>query len=600
MSAIDTQFSDGILPDIGIYRNNTDYYSGFKYVDGDKVRFSSQVPEKIGGWQKEIVTGTFLGVPRAVLPWSSLDSTRYRAVGTNLFLYLLSGGVYYNITPFRATSSLTDPITTYNGEARVGIEDTLHSAAVGDYINFPSSVAYNGVTLLGDYIVTEVVDADNYEITAATNASSSGTGGGSVTIKYYLEAGLEDSGVSGYGWGVGPYGMEEYGTARSTGLVKDARMWCLQNWGEDLLALPIGKSLYFWDTSVGTSSPATIVTNAPTQSNFMLVASTFRQVILFGTQNTSGDFDPMIIRCSDEEDYTTWTPAVPGNSAREFRLTRGNKIVGAIESKGGEILVFTDQAAYRMRPTSGDSVYEIELIGENCGLLSPFAAKDVDGIVFWMSPSAFKYYNGQIRTLPVSLEDYIFDQRSEGFYNPQQTVKYYMGINGDFNEIWLFYATRNSTEIDRYVILNYGNNSAYDGTIERTCWADKAFATRPIGYDSDGVSYIHEQGLNDDASPMLSYVKLGDVDISNGAEFSFIDKFMPDGYSEGSMALTLYAKKYPKATAVNKTYSYLPTAEKVSVRMRGRLLSAKWTSNTYNGDFKLGKIKFAIKPDGAR
>lgn len=308
----------------------------------------------------------------------------------------------------------------------------------------------------------------------------------------------------------------------------------------------------------------------------------------------------MLIRWSDIEDYTEFTPS-PTNSSGEYRLTEGNKIVGAIETKGGEILVFTDTACYRMRPVSDDSVYDIEIVGKSCGLLAPFASTEVDGTVYWMSQSTLKMYTGQVRTLPSTVEDYVFDNRSVGRYNDSQKVKFYAGNVGDFNEIWFFYATEGSIEIDRYFIYNYGNDTWYDGNLQRTCWTDKAILERPVGYTRNGTLYIHEQGVNDDASAMRSFITLGDVDIQEGNSMMFIDKYVPDGEFTGSIQLDINAKKYPQSTEVfTKTYSFTTPTDFVNVRSRGRLMSCTLTSNETNGNFKLGKLKFAIKPDGKR
>lgn len=600
MASTTATFNDGIIPEPGIHRNNSPYYSGVRWVDGDKVRFSSNVPEKIGGWGEEIVDGTLYGIPRRNLSWSSISAASYSAIGTHLFLYVRSGGTYFNITPFRASSSLVNPLTTVSGSNSVNILDTAHGAREGDWINIPTSVTYNGVTLLGDYEVDTVGDVDNFTIIASTNASGNGTGGGAIDVNYYLEAGLADSGASGFGWGVGDYGEEEWGDARSVGLFGEARMWCLENWGEDLLALPLGGKLYFWDTSVGVGTRAAEVTGAPDRSNFMIVSSKFRQVILFGTEDVSAVFDPMLIRWSDSEDYTDFTPSV-GSLAGEYRLTIGSKIIGALETKNGEILVWTDSALYRMTPVATSAVFRVELVGKACGLLSPFAAADVDGTVIWMSNSSCKMYTGQVRNLPLSVEDYIFDPNSTGKFNDDQTIKFHAGINGDFNELWFFYATTGSAEIDRYFIYNYGNNTSYDGSLQRTTWTDKALDARPIAYDSTGHLYVHEQGRNNNGSAMLSYVKTGQIDVSNGDDFLFVDKYIPDGILEGTMSVTLYARKYVNSSQVStKTYTIPQGTEKVDVRSRGRLLEVKIESNTANGYYKLGKIKFASRTAGKR
>lgn len=593
-------FSDGIIPEPGIYRNNSPYYSGVKWVDGDKVRFSSNVPEKIGGWGEEIVEGTFYGIPRRNISWTSLSSSNYSAIGTHLFLYIRSGGTYYNITPFRKSSSLTNAITTVSGSNSVQITDAANGAREGDWINIPTSVTYNGVTLLGDYEVDTVIDVDNYTIIASTNASANGTGGGSLAVNYYLEAGLANSGASGFGWGVGDYGEEEWGDARSTGLFGEARMWCLDNWGEDLLALPLGGKLYFWDTSVGVGTRASEVSGAPDRNNFMIVSSKFRQVIMFGTEDVSAVFDPMLIRWSDSEDYTNFTTGV-GSLAGEYRLTIGSRIIGAIETKNGEVLVWTDSALYRMTPVATSAVFRIELVGKACGLLSPFGAAEVDGNVIWMSNSSCKIYNGQVRNLPLTVEDYVFDPNSVGKFNDDQTIKFHVGVNGDFNELWFFYATTGTDEINRYFIYNYGNDTAYDGTMERTTWTDKALDARPIAYDASGNLYVHESGRNNNGSAMQSYVKTGMIDLNNGDDLIFVDKYMPDGVFNGSMNLTLTGRKYVGSTEVStKTYTFAEGTAKVDVRLRGRLIEVKLESNTANGYYKLGKIKFTSKNAGKR
>ena len=78
------------------------------------------------------------------------------------------------------------------------------------------------------------------------------------------------------------------------------RQWGLDNFGEDLLALPKQGRLYVWDESGGTGNKAVVVTASPSSSNFMFVSQQDRHVVCLGTNGINGTFDPMLVRWSDQ------------------------------------------------------------------------------------------------------------------------------------------------------------------------------------------------------------------------------------------------------------------------------------------------------------
>ena len=78
-----------------------------------------------------------------------------------------------------------------------------------------------------------------------------------------------------------------------------------------------------------------------------LISPTTRHLCHFGTETTIGNTatqDDMFIRFSDQENINDYT-ATAINSAGDFRLQDGTKIVGAIKAKE-TILVWTDNALY--------------------------------------------------------------------------------------------------------------------------------------------------------------------------------------------------------------------------------------------------------------
>lgn len=595
-----TQVVPLIIPP-GIHKNATRHSLPEKYIDADKIRFKRGYPEQVGGAVIEPMSlPSVIGCPRTLVSWSALNGSPYLGIGTSKRLYVANGGTYYDITPLAQTASLTDPFTTSVGVSLVTITDTLHGLREGDTINFASSVSYNGITFLGTYDVVEVLTANTYTIETGTNASGSGTGGGAVSIQYYITNGLCDSSAAGSGWSSGDYGEEAYGTPRSAGIVEEARLWFIDFWGEDILACPQGGALYYWDLSAGTGVRAAVVSTAPARNNFMLVSSTFRQCILFGTETVSSVFDPLLIRWSASEDYTNYTPSAT-NSAGEYRLAKGTKIVGAIETRTGEILVFTDVAVYSMRPTNSEAVFEVRLLAESSGLLSPKAVVEDKGIVYWASKEGFHFYDGVVRSLPCTLDTFIFSPESDGYYNTQQTAKFFFAKNKLHNEIWFFWADKNNIEINRYCIYNLNEDVFSIGTWSRLCWADSGTYNYPYAFDSLGRLLSHENGNSDNGVPLNGYVETGEFNIAEADSIMFVDKILPDGDFTSAMSLTFTYKKYTLGSETfTKTYSFTPTTPFINTRIKGRVISYKLQSPILNGFFRLGTLRASVAPDGRR
>lgn len=585
----------------GFYRNSTPTDSTGYFVGGDKVRFRSGKVEKIGGFQTEIMNGSLRGVPRSALPFLSLDGQKHIAVGTHRQLAIAKGGMYSDVTPIARTSNLTNAITTVNGSPTVTITHTLHGCRMGDSVYISPSVTYNGVTISGTYQVTVVTD-NTYTITTTTNATSSGgPGGGALTVNYLLPDGVTDTTETGFGWGTGTWGAGTWGTPRTSGLVEEARIWCLKPWGEDVLALPRGKALYFWDTSLGTGTRATKVTTAPSRNDFMLVSSSFRCVVLFGTETTSSVYDPLLIRWSDAEDYTDYDPLTAGTIAGEYRLQKGTKIVGACETRSGEIIVATDAAIYIMRPSTGDETFGVYLLSDTAGSISPNGMIDIDGRVLILTAGGIKEYDGVVKDFSTSIDYFLFNQNSNGSLSQSQNVKFYFSYVRLYQEVWLWWADKNNTEINRYAIIDLNEGYVADGTLSRTTYMDNGIYANPYAYNSSGTLFTHEVGSNADGSAMEAYVEMGYYNIAEGDYIMFVDRIVPDGIFSQQMELIFKAKKFPiDDSYVEKTYTFDPNQGQIKTRVRGRHISLKLRSNIYNGSFRLGKFFAYAKKDGKR
>ena len=191
----------------GLNREGTDYSNEGGWYDGDKIRFRSGFPEKIGGWT-QVTPNQFNGVCRSIWIWANGDAgagASYIGVGTNTKYYIYFGGVYNDITPIIQTDTLSNPFATTSGSKIVVVTDGIYNPNVGDYVIFSGATAVGGLTIDGEYTVTEVLTGSTYSITAATTASSTATGGGSVVAQYEYPIGSNIYTI-GTGWGAGPWG----------------------------------------------------------------------------------------------------------------------------------------------------------------------------------------------------------------------------------------------------------------------------------------------------------------------------------------------------------------------------------------------------------
>ena len=610
----------------GIDKQNTEYGAEGRWVDGDNIRFRYGQPEKIGGWEK-VTSDALLGATRAILTYSDLKGVNYAVYGTNKKLYGYSEGTYADITPTRATG--TGNITqfeTTNGSTSVIVTDSNHGALIGDFVTIASvSGAVGGISaanLQGEFEIQTVTGDNTYTIIAGAAASSDATGA-TANATYQINTGLPTS-IYGYGWGAGTWNASTWDTSRegltgADGVLLQSGKWSLDNWGEDVLAQQFNGSLYYWDTSSGLTgnlAARTNVSGAPTKSRFMLVSGDDRHVICFGTETTIGTSstqDNMFIRFSDQEDPATWTPTAT-NTAGSQRLTDGNQINAAVRSRG-VILIYTDTALYQMQFIGPPFTFGFRQLGTNCGAVGINAAVDVNGIAYWMGNDSFFLFDGAVKKIPCSVQDYVFDD-----INNNALGDVFCAVNSDFNEVIWFYPSKNSTQIDRNVTYNYAEKIWYIGTLARSSWADRGVYSNPYAAEFEasdttttistinGVKegrtfvYLHEEGVNDDGAAMNCHVESGDIDVGDGDQFLSVSRFIPDFKNQvGEVDITVKSRPYPSASQrTHGPFTVTTSTTKKDTRIRGRQLALRVSSDAVDDKWRYGTIRFDGKPDGMR
>jgi len=540
------------------------------------------------------------------------------------------GGASVSATYKRFNYTLSSPFTATLNSNVISVFHTSHGCVTGDFVTFntPSGLGGNitSSVLTGEFQVT-VTGVNTYTITVGTTANATDVagspGGGSVTAEYQINVGPAYQ-VPLTGWGAGKWGAGTWGFGANT--TSDLRIWSQMNFGEDLIYAPRDGGIYYWDATDGVTGRGHLVSDlygasdVPVVQRLIFVSDISRFVFAFGCNELgSAVQDPMLIRWSDQESVTNWTPAAT-NQAGGIRLSHGSTIVAAVQTRQ-EIVVFTDSSVYSLQYQGAPVIWGVQLLGDNISIYSQNSAVVASGKVYWMGVDKFYVYDGRIQTLRCDLRNHIFSD-----INQDQNLQIFAGTNEGFNEVWWYYCSANSTTIDKYVIYNYAEDIWYYGSLARTAWLDSGLRDYPVAATYSYNLVNHEQGVDnnegDTPLPLNAVISSSEFDIDDGHNFGFIWRILPDITFRGStgnntpqVTMTL-APMQNSGSGVNNPPSTggvdnavisrvaVATIEEftgqVYIRVRGRQLIFTCESNQLGTQWQLGAPRIDIKPDGRR
>jgi hypothetical protein len=631
----------------GFNKQATESGAESEWVDGDFVRFRYGLPEKIGGWsQLTNSNNTLPGVARAQHAWTSIAGEKYVAIGTSQGLFLYYEGEFFDISPLDDDVITGATFDATSGSPTVTVNKTAHGLLDGRYITFssvtvPTSSGYATSDFTGNTF--EVLNKTNntFEITMPSNSAASSSGTGSAQIDPYEIVGPTFQ-TAGLGWGTSTWGSSTWGTASATSnVILDPGLWSLDNFGQILIATINNGKTFTWNA--GAVSPranrAVVMSGAPTKTRLTQVSDRDRHVFHFGTETTIGDsttFDPMFIRFSNQEDFNTYQPTAT-NTAGTFRLDKGNEIIGAVSGKD-YTLVLTDSSAYVIQYVGPPFTFSVRQVGTNCGLIGQNALSYSNGIVFWMSgEGGFFMYDGTVKTLPCSVEDFVFTNKGDDLginYSSNQLV--YGEHNTLYNEINWFYPSAGSEQINRCVVYNYAERVWTTSSLARSSYIDQGVYDLPYATDYSkttlpnfpiqgitatyGAStyYEHEKGtdqINSSGTTSIdAFILSGDFEITNnnniadltgdGEYMMSVKRFIPDfKLLTGNSKITLYLNDYPSETAVSSSlgpFTITTTTDKIDTRARARFVAIQIENDAVGETWRYGTLRLDAKPDGRR
>jgi hypothetical protein len=529
--------------------------------------------------------------------------------------------------------------TTLNGAL---LADTNGTGGSGTVINVTSNsgLPTTGTIAVGNELITYTGKGTNTLTGITRGAFGTATVGTSNGQAHSNGATVTDaSNFTGFGSAV-----------QASQVILEPGLWSLDNFGQVLVATIGNGKTFTWNA--GAAAPTTVrastgtsgfsTSSNPTATRTTLISPTTRHLIHLGTETTIGDSttqDDMFIRFSNQEDINDYT-ATAINSAGDFRLQDGTKIVGAIKAKE-TILVFTDNALYTMKFIGAPFTFSFEQVGTNCGLIGKNAVVEIDGAAFWLSANGFFMFDGTVKSLPCSVEDFVFDD-----FDTTKGQQVAAGINNLFTEVVWYYPSSSSSFNDKYVVFNYGEPMKggvwYTGTESRTSWIDAIVYPKPYGtkYDStangtfpivvgqSGLGqtkfFEHEVGtdqVNEDGSTTIvsSFVKSYDIDLEQrqrneqgkasgpkvaGEVFLAMRRFIPDFKTlVGNAKVSLGIKSYPQesdSTTALSPFTINSTTIKKDTRARGRFINVKIENDDSGESWRFGTLRLDVQPDGRR
>jgi len=613
--------------------------SAHGFQAGDIVKFES-VTGITGSGNSAYTDATFEGIKYMVTSVVDSDQITITAAANSAGTNLASTGsatalCYEHVGPAQELGGYGWGTALWGGTAIGPATTTLATALTNTTttdIVLANSAAFPNAGEIR--IGTEDISFTNNDTT--TNTLSGGARGVNGTTKSTHSGGATVTNISAF---------VAWGDPSSADFTIEPGLWVLDNYGTKLIALIYNGKCFEWDAAgpAATSTRATVIANAPTASRHVLVSTPDRHLVFFGTETTVGDpatQDDMFIRFSDQEniDQTDSYTVSANNTAGTQRLADGSMIMGAIRGRDA-IYIWTDTALFLMQFVGQPFTFSFQQVGTNCGLLGKNAAVEVDGSSYWMSENGFFKYDGQLKSMPCLVEDYVYDD-----LNTVSRNLVYAGINNLFGEINWFYPQEGSDAVDRVVTYNYLDSTNQrpiwtTGSLPRTTWQDSAVFGKPhatcykiseddsfdvVGNtDGSSIYYEHETGTDQVnaggvVTAIIATITSGDFDITqrrsntgqvvgmpdlrgDGEYIMKIRRFIPDFIAQtGNTQVSLITRDFPNNSATTNNFTTSSATTKIDTRVRARSIALKISNTSTTENWKLGTFRLDIQPDGRR
>lgn len=508
-----------------------------------------------GGYDLGTYGGTTAGSFAARL-WS------LSARGQDLIASVRDGGIYF-LAPYVTTTDLAERVTngsftTSSGWSRTTTSVTLNGSVAA--FTTSGAVLKQQISLLpGGHALV------HYEVSSVVAG----------TLQPYI-------------------GNLTAGPAVSATGVNKLEVWTGAGGGLSLEFRAVTFSGNLDNVSVKMMGTAVLITNAPTRVTGSFVTDK-GHVMAYGVPDDNGNFDAMLAKCSDADDFTDWTDTVT-NEARSFAVFGGSRIVTGLKGANANFLLTDTSLHVGTYVPSPTVIYRWQEVGTGCGCIGQNAAVVVGSRLYWMGNDRkfWVYEGGEPKQIACSGTREIFDNLA-----PSQGDLIQAHSEGE--HVWWSYADkRDGTEVSRNARHNIigGWWEFDDEPPTRTAWAEGA--PYPLGFDDVGNVYYHGKGYSGDVDNITFRLRSGAIDIADGATIMEVQGYSPDiDDQQGSFTLNTYGyERNDRSTPETASAAIQTNTAFVDFFVQGRQLEIEYEGDGETLFVKAGPGRFWIMDTG--
>ena len=332
-----------------------------------------------------------------------------------------------------------------------------------------------------------------------------------------------------------------------------------------------------------------------------------------------------LIKNSSAGNFNDWVSA----DANETSVSTG-KVVKGLPLRGGTTspagLFWTLDSVVRVTyaPSTVNGVnfyWKYDLITSQSSIMSSQCVIEYDGIFYWAGTDRFLMYNGVVQEVPNTQNmNWFFDNLN---YNQRQKV--WCTKVPRWGEIWWFYPRGDATECNDAIVYNVREKVWYDAGMApgayRSAGTFSEVFRQPIwaGNEENNVGtytlWQHETGVNQiylnfvDAidsyfeTPALgTYAGLvGSTAQPGDNQWTRCERVEPDFVQSEQMYLIVTGKGYADdVDNPSDPYYFDPTTLKVDMREQRREMRMRFGSNTFNGNYFMGKVLLSLDTGDVR
>lgn len=322
-----------------------------------------------------------------------------------------------------------------------------------------------------------------------------------------------------------------------------------------------------------------------------------------------------LIQNSAAGDFSNWVSAdANANNVATGKIVKGLPLRGGTTSPAGLFWSLDSiiRVTYTPSTVNGINFYwKYDLVTSQTSIMSSQCVIEYDGIFYWCGVDRFLSYNGVVQEIPnTANQNYFFDN-----LNYAQRQKVWCTKVPRWGEIWWFYPRGSATECTDAVIYNVREKIWYDAGqalgARRSAGTFSEVFRKPIWGSSEVNStgkytlWQHESGTDEIFTTNVNAIRSsfttnnlgwvtggpGNPQLSGDNRWLRIERVEPDFVQSGDMNLYVTGQGYADdSEQVSDPYVFDSTTLKIDMREQRRLLRLKFESNTFNGDYYMGKV----------